>query len=228
MRVPDRAVVTQLLRKIEQGVNARGWDQPAVIAELRWLPLPSGKAVLGLDPLPTHLGNPVGEYLRHLADAIASDAEFAAIIADEAFFGFALFVESWSNTELTPEQHRTRTRSLADIPGSYESRDTSAVDIRGNVYGIHRRRGAKPLVAGQEGPMPALVGPVMAALRDMTVAVAERLPAGQADVAALRKLDIPTTPDETATYIRRLQSKHQRGDNDADEQQRPAGECDAP
>jgi hypothetical protein len=218
-----------LLRTIEQDINAGGWDQPVILAELRWLPLPSNSGVLKLNPVPTQPQNPVGAYLRHLADAMTNDAdgrELAALIADAAFFGFALFVESWTNTELTPEQHRTRTRSLADIPGSYESRDTSAVDIRGNVYGIHRRRGAKPLVTGQEGPMPALVGPIMAALRDMTLAVAERLPADRADVAALRKLDIPTRPDEMATYARRLRSKHQHGDNDANEQQQPAAGCD--
>ena len=127
-------------------------------------------------PLELPSRNP-GDFLAFVAENVtAGDPAAEEMIAEMAvvptFFGMVLVVECWSNDEMTPDQNEVRRTPLADTVGSYESRQVCAVDIRGNVYGLHRKRGEKP------EDFDGLTGRVIAALHVITLAVAERLPPG--------------------------------------------------
>lgn len=145
---------------------------------------------LRLDWTPPLIDGDLGFRLAFFARAMASDAPIGvalvrAILGKGTFHGFALFVECWTNDEMTPEQDRNRTTALADIVGSYESRTVLAVDAYGNLFCLYRKRGEKPFEVPSEHN---LVGGTLAALVRMTLAVAQHLPADRADVSALRKL----------------------------------------
>lgn len=209
---PNRDDIIRLLRKAEQDVNRHSWDQPARLVELRWT-----GATLSTRRTPSTVRPPIGMYLRFVADRMRTSPAGRALavgMAEQSVVGIALFCESWSNSELSIEQARDLTVSLADTPGSYESRDVAAIDIYGNAYGIHRRRGHKPVEAHADLP---LAGEIMRGLRDIMLTVAEHVPAGQADLDALRALRI-LDMNEAMNMIaaRRSRAEHDRG---GDEQQ---------
>jgi hypothetical protein len=188
--IPDRAAVAAYLRKLEQGIHRYGWDQPPMCAELHW-----HTSVMQVESIPLPDGNP-GEYLSSVARLFSSDQPEVkagvAGIAQPAFFGMVLVNEAWGNDELTPEQNQARRKPLADTVGSYESRIVSAVDIRGNIYCLNRRRGEKP----EDWSRYPITGRVIRSLHAITLAVAERLPPGLADLEALRRADAIPSPEE--------------------------------
>lgn len=200
--IPPRDVVERLFRKIEQGVNKLGWDQPPHLAELLW----NGSSILSARLMPIEIQSPPGGFLEHLGEVFQNEDQgrqtAQMMAADPRFFGLIFHTESWSNEQLTPEEYLRETRSLADIPGSVESRDLTAIDIAGRIYGLHRNRGEKPLYLTEDH---AYAGRVIVGLQKMMIAIGEHLPAGDVDLGALRNLNLPDLEEVVA---RRARGEH--------------------
>ena len=106
---------------------------------------------------------------------VGSIAQYSA----ETFFGMMLVFEAWTNTEVENPD-----RPLPDIVGSFETRWLNAVDIRGRVYAVMRKRGTdQPLMASSV--TADITTPELDALRRITLSVAKHLTPGRADLQAL-------------------------------------------
>jgi hypothetical protein len=178
---PTPGQMTEFMRALEQRVHEQGWDQPALFASVHAL---SNGAFLVI-PVPL----PYGEVVRSLgilADEARPDHFERENAWRDSMVALTLVTEAWGNDWTPGETPPPPTdRSLGDVPGSYECRQLSAVDVWGHTYVIHHRRGREPItVTG------AIMSTIMQHLRTMTLAIAEAMPEGRADLQALRNLDL--------------------------------------
>ncbi len=183
--IPDDNMIKAVLVRMEQDINKRGWDQPA-----RLWALTAIDDGLRASPVPLPDGSP-GETLERAAAGFTATSAGRAVVAALArreFAGFVFISESWANYEMTPEQYARESRRLADIPGSVESRDVSCVDTGGRLLGLHRKRGKEPVNNWEttDGNFSGLGGRIIDALLVMVRAIAEKMPAGTADLETLR------------------------------------------
>lgn len=190
---PDRDTVAAFLHDVEAHVNRGGWDVPAQMAEIH-----RSETSLGLNPVQMPRRGPPADHVAQLADWMTTGAFIGGPLVQvlsqrPSFFGYLMVVEAWVNDDVSPEDDH---KHMADILGSYEERLLLAVDIRGNAYGIARRRGQEPV----EHPPVTFTGRLIQSLHAMTLAVAEQMPPGLADLDALRRCEAIPTADEQAAW----------------------------
>lgn len=184
----ERDAIEEVLRRTEQGERRAGWDRPASLWQVRAF----GNTV-GCLRLPVPVQAPVGDFMVHVAAWMTEDRHgqrLAQTLADPGFAGIVLLHEVWMNDVLRGDDLARRDRPLADIPGSVEARNVACVDTSGRLHMLMRKRGQKLVDFSTLDPRMHLGGRIPTALRDMTLAVARYMPAGTADVDALRTLDV--------------------------------------
>ncbi len=207
--IPDQALIEQMMLQVEAKIHKFGWDEPPQLFTVEAL----DPETLVMRPKPIFpSGNPA-DFLEYMAAAFRESSTGRALvreIARASFVGFLFVTASWGNYELTPEQWLTETRSMADIPGSIESRDVTCVDVAGRVMAMHRNRGEEPLASfGDEPVWTTLGGKVVESLLAMTIAVAEKMPAETADLEALRRVNVVTTEQAAEQYRQDKGDSHQ-------------------
>lgn len=183
----SREFVEKLLLRAEAGVHKRGWDQPAFISILGWLP--GGTRRLAMAQLPFPLGNPVGAYVAHHGEHMLADDRLGVDLARELgadFFGFAVVTEAYAYAGQAEELRALHeaNKHMGDVPGAVEIRVVSAVDIHGRPYYIQRTRGQKP-IARQDW---TIGGDIFTGLGNMVKAVVQQLPDNQQYLAGLATL----------------------------------------
>lgn len=178
-KLPDH-VVARLLLHAEQAIHRHGWDQPALLATLEFLPhsrLIFRESSVSLVPnvraAVEHLGNAFLEK-PHLGQAVAQDI-------GTNFAGFGLVTEAWQQDTTDPKRMRELNESrvsLADLPGSKEVRMINVIDIWARTFTVHRVRGQKPNVFYGGNPGPAQMdvgGPVVEGLSNMVLGTVRQM-----------------------------------------------------
>lgn len=187
MTEAPREDVDKLLLHVEASIHRKGWDQPAFLAMLFWLP--GGR--LAFAPVPLDLGDPLGAFVDHYGDVMLDESTTAQGLAKigPQFFGFALVAESYAYEAPSAELFKLYADNvhMGDVPGAKEMRSVSAVDLNGQVYWIQRARGEKPVafVADQDRH-PG--GGVYSGLRKMVLSVVNYLPDNEDNLAGLQAL----------------------------------------
>lgn len=204
--IPAADEVERAVRALEIGVHRQGWDKsPSVMALMH-----NGRTLLPA-PLPVMLQEPLGEFMLFWANYLKTTQagrQMAVNMADENFAGLALVSESWANSSLSPQEREADPRKLADIPGSYESRDVLSVDTAGRLFMLHRQRGMKPLAG-----MSEVTGRIPLALLSIVLTVAELMPSGTANVQALREVHL-LTRDEAQDIIEKIREQQALAEQD--------------
>jgi hypothetical protein len=146
MEAPSVEIVSQLLRKCEQGIHKEGWDQAAVIAGLVWQP---GSKLNMLDTDIRILGRTPHETITQLGKGFLNDPVCGRAVQSElgkSFFGFAHYWEAWQEDSLDLEQTENWMH-LHDRPeNAVEVRMICVVDLLGRPYTIRRVRGRKTII----------------------------------------------------------------------------------
>lgn len=194
-----RKHITAMLLHVERRVNEAGWDKPPCLGILT-VSTKSNNNVMGLHVMNVAIPNPPGAFVEYVGQEHLEDPAFAQTLVQDygdEFYGVVFMCEVWMGTMAPSERDG---RALADIPGSLEARQISAVDIHGRQYFINRVRGQKARTT-EDMNFVELAGRVYQGLHNMVLGTVRQMP-GRADLLSDLETILIKTPEESEAAVR--------------------------
>lgn len=196
--IPSVNAFQRLLTAFEDGLNRQGWGGANDPAARFVYGTQDGALTVSFPMRPPGGGSRIGtraafcDLALHIAEA---PIPFPPIPRPERLAGLTFASEAWMNDDPDCYDKYPDAESLADIPGSYETRLVVAADTADRLHWLVRRRGRKPMMGLNNDAEPTkglyLDGALNSALRLIVMCACERfLPADQyaiPDLAARKK-----------------------------------------
>ena len=183
----DLQDVRNVALDLEAQAHKNGWDAPPVVGVFYDVGIGYRTASIPVDIAEVHPETRVA--LKALAESMRATREIRAPLNDQftpevrsQLAGIWLIHEAWVS-DIAPEERGGR--SLADIPGSWESRGVVVIDCGGRVVYVRRTRGEDPVVEGED---VAVTGAMVEALADLLMEHCLSMPDDAYDRKAIEAL----------------------------------------
>lgn len=189
--------IPPILAAADATLNQQGWENPPMLADL--IKVPGGHR---LSELPFEITKPPALYLKMLVETLEDDEQDTADLvqamgAATNFVGILFAVETWGHEGTADERWKLTengTKSLADIPGSFEVRLITLVDVYGRVAVLHRRRGEEPEYGTRTAVEWFLPHMTVHYLTRLVRVLAKQTSGGDNDMTALDRLVLKSRP----------------------------------